>query len=116
MFCGVNNHHNSILFASAILANEVSDSFIWLFAELKKCMSKTPQTIITDQDPTMNVALATELLDTFHRHCIWHITYKICDKVGSVYRNKEQMERFHNILHCSDSVMEFQELSFLDTG
>lgn len=69
MLCRVNNHHRSILFASGILANETSESFIWLFAEFKKCISKSLETIITNQDRTMNVALATELSDTFHKLC-----------------------------------------------
>lgn len=48
IFCGVNNYLSSILFAFAIISNEVSESFIWLFEEFIKCMKNTPKAIITD--------------------------------------------------------------------
>lgn len=82
--CGVNNHLSSILFAAIIISNEVSDSFVWLFEEFKICMKVAPKTIITDQDDAMNVAIAKVFPNTFHRLCKWHITHKMCNKIGSV--------------------------------
>lgn len=108
MFSGVNNHLSSILSAAAIISNEISDSFVWLFEEFKNCMKKDPKAIITDQDDAMNVAIEWVFPNTFHRLCKWHITYKMCNKIRSVYRNKKEIERFNTILNMSDTIENFK--------
>lgn len=60
---------------------------------------------ITYQDLAMNVALQIKLSTIFHRLCKWHITHKMRDKVGSVYRNKKKMDRFHKVLNSSESII-----------
>ncbi|KMZ76176.1 hypothetical protein ZOSMA_105G00030 [Zostera marina] len=109
IFCGVNNHMRTVLFANGFLSNESTESFIWLFSEFKKCMGNYPKTIITDQDAAMKTAISSEFPTTFHRLCKWHITHKMCDKVGTVYRNKDEMERFNKILNTSENINEFEK-------
>ncbi|XP_076900220.1 protein FAR1-RELATED SEQUENCE 3-like [Bidens hawaiensis] len=59
-FFGVNHHHQSILFASALLENEKQDTFEWLFQTFLKCMfDKHPLAIITDQDKAIGNAIKT---------------------------------------------------------
>lgn len=65
MFCGVNHHLNSILFGVRFLSNEVKDSFIWLFQQFLDCMGNAPDTIITDQDQTMEATLPFVFSNTF---------------------------------------------------
>ncbi|WVZ95063.1 hypothetical protein U9M48_040868 [Paspalum notatum var. saurae] len=61
-------------FGCGFLRNEKTTAFVWLFTEFKKAMGgRTPVNIITDQDLTMEVAIAEVLPETMHRNCRWHI-------------------------------------------
>lgn len=55
-FSGVNNHGQTTLFGCALLLDESTDSFVWLFKTFLNAMNgKHPQTIFTDQaTPIMN--------------------------------------------------------------
>ncbi|GMI66525.1 FAR1-related sequence 11 [Hibiscus trionum] len=72
----MNNHEKTILFGCAILRNETTSTFKWLMKTFVSIMKKSPKTIITDQDPWMTQAIATEMSTTKHSFCIWHITSK----------------------------------------
>ncbi|XP_057532184.1 protein FAR1-RELATED SEQUENCE 11-like [Amaranthus tricolor] len=76
IFVGVDNHGKTILFGCALLRNEKTSTFRWLMKTFVTIMKNTPKTIITDQDPWMSEAIATELPSTKHSYCIWHITSK----------------------------------------
>ncbi|KAK9054089.1 hypothetical protein SSX86_025166 [Deinandra increscens subsp. villosa] len=49
-------------------------------------MKKSPETILTDQDPWMKQAVATEFPYTKHAFCIWHITTKFSSWFTSLLR------------------------------
>ena len=50
-FVGVNNHWNNVMFGCAFIANESTESFVWLLTEFVESMGgKKPATIFTDQD------------------------------------------------------------------
>ena len=58
-FVGVNHHRQSTLFGCALLADETTDTFTWLFETQLECMwGKKPQGIIIDQDLAMRNAIA----------------------------------------------------------
>ncbi|KAL8170442.1 LOW QUALITY PROTEIN: hypothetical protein V2J09_022246 [Rumex salicifolius] len=74
LFVGVNHHKQSTIFGAALLYDETTNSFIWLFDTFSRAMGgKLPQTILTDQDAAMAKALVFQWLGTYHRLCIWHI-------------------------------------------
>ena len=57
-FVGVNNHWNNCMFACAFIANERTESFVWLFEEFLRCMGgKKPITISTGQDFAISKAI-----------------------------------------------------------
>lgn len=61
MFVGVNNHKQTLIFGDALLYDEIAETFMWLFDTFANTMSgKTPKSILTDQDPTMAKALASQ--------------------------------------------------------
>ncbi|CAN1126516.1 Protein FAR1-RELATED SEQUENCE 5 [Linum perenne] len=50
IFVGKNQHHHLVIFGAALLYDETSATFEWLFSTFKKCMNgNEPTTIFTDQ-------------------------------------------------------------------
>ena len=71
LFTGVDHHRQSILFGSALLKNEVEDTFVWLFETWLEAMGgKAPISIITNQDLAMRPAVAKVFPQTRHRLCL----------------------------------------------
>ncbi|XP_042380198.1 protein FAR1-RELATED SEQUENCE 5-like [Zingiber officinale] len=86
LFVGVNHHKQSILFGVALLYDETSLTFEWLFNTLTKTMDeKKPTTILTDQDATMVKTLASRWPETHHRLCIWHIYQNTAIHLSGVF-------------------------------
>ncbi|KAK8925721.1 Protein FAR1-RELATED SEQUENCE 5 [Platanthera zijinensis] len=56
-FTGLNHHRLSITFGAALLANEKTESFSWLFEKFLECMGGNEPVLVTDQDPAMRSAL-----------------------------------------------------------
>jgi len=82
-FTGVNHHKNSVLFGAAMLSNEKTESYIWLFHTFLKAMGGiAPKLIITDEAASIKLAIQDVFTTTIHRLCMWHILMKIVDKVG----------------------------------
>ncbi|KAL4343703.1 hypothetical protein AHAS_Ahas11G0104900 [Arachis hypogaea] len=80
-FIGVNHHGMSTLLGCALLRNEDTHTFQWLFRTWLKCMGNVPICVITDQSLQMRSALEITLPNTRHRWCIWHILKKISNKL-----------------------------------
>ncbi|KAJ8435292.1 hypothetical protein Cgig2_026384 [Carnegiea gigantea] len=51
-------------------------------------LKQSTKTIVTDQDPWVTEAIATELQFTKHAFCIWHITPKFSGWFTSILRNR----------------------------
>jgi len=51
---GINNAGSNILLAFALISNEKSDSYDWIFLNLKNCWKKSPLNIVCDQCPSIN--------------------------------------------------------------
>ncbi|XP_071741456.1 protein FAR1-RELATED SEQUENCE 11-like [Rutidosis leptorrhynchoides] len=66
LFVGVNNYGKTVLFGSALLRNETTNTFRWLMKTFVTTMKKPSKTIITDQDRWMSGAIAIEM-DEFGR-------------------------------------------------
>jgi hypothetical protein len=49
IFSGVNHHNQSIIFASAIVSDEIEETYVWLLQNLVEAMEgKLPVSVITD--------------------------------------------------------------------
>jgi hypothetical protein len=65
---GVNNHMQSILLGCALLLDETTKSFVWVFRTLKEAMGGLePKNIMTDQDKAMKVVVVLVFPDVVHR-------------------------------------------------
>ncbi|KAE8667763.1 hypothetical protein F3Y22_tig00112382pilonHSYRG00074 [Hibiscus syriacus] len=70
---GVNHHHNTIVFATAIIADETSQSFEWVLQNfLEAMMNKSPISVVTDGDRAMQRAIKSVIPYAKHRLCSWH--------------------------------------------
>ena len=72
---GVNHHHQTIVFAVAILADETTDTFEWVLRSFLEAMcNKTPNSVVTDGDRAMQRAIRTVIPNARHKLCTWHIS------------------------------------------
>ncbi|XP_074297185.1 protein FAR-RED IMPAIRED RESPONSE 1-like [Silene latifolia] len=72
---------------------------------------KEPQFMITDQCPGIKKAFPSVFKTARHRSCMWHITQKITDKVGSALcRDTDFLARFNAVVWDPDmEPSEFKE-------
>jgi hypothetical protein len=109
-FTGINHHRQSVTFGAALLVDEKSDSFVWLFETFLKAMGgHKPILIITDQDPAMKIAVDKVFKGSSHRFCMWHILKKVSEKVSvSSNGNNDFNNRFKSCVWNSESPKEFE--------
>ncbi|XP_021726157.1 protein FAR1-RELATED SEQUENCE 5-like [Chenopodium quinoa] len=117
-FTGVDNHKRCVTFCAALLSKEDVESFMWIFQTFLKYMGREPFCIITDQDPTMGIAIQKVFTNTKHGLCMWHIMRKVPEKVGTQFCNETEFLKKlsaivwdreidpHAFVDCWNSVME----------
>lgn len=93
-FTGINHHNRCLTFASGLLADESAGAYKWLLDQFKEAFGKDPDVVITDQDPSMKIAIAECFPNTRHRLCMWHIMQKLTTKVFFI-----SMPMMHYIIH-----------------
>ncbi|GJR04055.1 FAR1 DNA binding domain, zinc finger, SWIM-type, MULE transposase domain containing protein [Tanacetum coccineum] len=78
------NHHKPLLInlLSGLLADETAGAYIWLLKQFKEAFGKDPKVVVTDQDPSMKIAIAECFPDTRHHLCMWHIMMKLGTKIS----------------------------------
>ncbi|KAG7963945.1 hypothetical protein I3843_09G143900 [Carya illinoinensis] len=110
LFTGVNHHHQSVMFGCALLINETSESYTWLFKTwLEAMLGRVPSTIITDDDKAIAKAITEVLPDTTHKLCVWHLLQKVREHLAHVYNRYPQFqEDFHHCIHETLTVEEFE--------
>ncbi|XP_074298728.1 protein FAR1-RELATED SEQUENCE 5-like [Silene latifolia] len=103
-FTGVNHHRKSVLFAGCLLLHEDGMSFQWTFQHFLTAMGqKEPQFMITDQCPSIKKAFPSVFKTARHRYCMWHITQKITDKVGSkICKDTNFLAHFNAVVWDND--------------
>ncbi|KAE8673499.1 hypothetical protein F3Y22_tig00111783pilonHSYRG00541 [Hibiscus syriacus] len=80
---GVNHHHNTIVFATAIIADETSQSFEWVLQNfLEAMMNKSPISVVTDGDRAMQRAIKSVIPYAKHRLCSWHLSRNAQANIG----------------------------------
>ncbi|XP_028122699.1 protein FAR1-RELATED SEQUENCE 5-like [Camellia sinensis] len=86
IFVGFNNHRETIVFGAALMYDETTDSFIWLFKAFLEAMSnKHPKTIFTDQDAAMAKAISYVMPNTYHRLCTWHMMQNAVKHMSGIF-------------------------------
>ncbi|KAL4328563.1 protein FAR1-RELATED SEQUENCE 5-like [Arachis ipaensis] len=68
VFSGVNHHNQTCVFGTAMVSCESQESYIWVLRQFLECMQgKAPQSVITDGDPAMRIAIQSVFPDAHHR-------------------------------------------------
>ncbi|KAE8729883.1 hypothetical protein F3Y22_tig00003096pilonHSYRG00073 [Hibiscus syriacus] len=72
---GVNHHHNIIVFATSIIADETSQSFEWVLKNvLEAMMNKSPISVVTDGDKAIQRAIKSVIPYAKHKLCSWNLS------------------------------------------
>ena len=76
-FVGITGHAKTCIFACALISDESTDTFKWLFTTFLEAMEeKISKSIITDQDGAMRSAIEQVFPNASHRNCLFHIKIK----------------------------------------
>ncbi|XP_047948774.1 protein FAR1-RELATED SEQUENCE 5-like [Salvia hispanica] len=92
-FTGKDNHGKPVTFGAALLSNETTESYSWLFKHFVESMGQAPKMIVTDQDRGMRAAIRDVLVDTKHRWCMWHIMLKLTNKIPRRSLENEELKK-----------------------
>ncbi|KAL3691226.1 hypothetical protein R1sor_004877 [Riccia sorocarpa] len=92
VFTGFSNHGQTLLLGAALLRNETTPTFQWLFEEWHKTVRINPVSILTNQDRSITEAICSKLPTTKHCFCTWHIMSKFPGWFPAVL--KEEFESF----------------------
>ncbi|XP_058733567.1 protein FAR1-RELATED SEQUENCE 5-like [Vicia villosa] len=93
-FVGFKHHRESVLFAAALLYDETTESFGWLFRTfLKVVCGKKPKTIFTDQDPATGKAISEVFLESYHRLCVWHLLQNALKNVNHAFKRSNSFAK-----------------------
>ncbi|XP_016178470.1 protein FAR1-RELATED SEQUENCE 5-like [Arachis ipaensis] len=84
IFSGVNHHNQTIVFAAALIADETTDTYIWLLRQLMFAMrGKAPTSIITDGAMAIRNAVRDVFSEVRHSLCAWHLIRNATSNVGN---------------------------------
>lgn len=109
-FTRLNHHRRCVSFGAAFLANEKSDSFIWLFEKFLEAIGgHKSYLIITYQDPVVKLAIEKTFNSSSLRFCMWHIMKKASEKVGvTINTNDEFNSNLKSWVWSSETPHEFK--------
>ena len=111
VFIGFNHHREMVIFGAALLYNETTESFKWLFESfLKAHGGRKPKSIFTNQDFAIAKALAEVMSETWHGLCTWHIMQNGIKKLGNLMKDGSLFLRdFKDCMYKYDNESEFKE-------
>ena len=113
---GINGHARTVVFGWALLKDQTTDTFEWLFKSFDEVMEgKKPVLILTDQDQAIESAISLIFVDAFHRFCIWHILKNLRENMSAYMADKEGMEEtivslIMESLHTTEFEIGWQEM------
>ncbi|KAE8721424.1 hypothetical protein F3Y22_tig00016004pilonHSYRG00031 [Hibiscus syriacus] len=80
---GVNRHHNTIVFSTAIIADVTSQSFEWVLQNfLEAMMNKSHFSVVTDGDRAIQRAIKSVIPYSKHKLCSWHLSHNAQANIG----------------------------------
>jgi hypothetical protein len=77
LFILVDNDGKLRLGVQAFLNDETQESYEWILQQTLIATGIEPQVIMTDMDPAMDAACQIVYKNTYHVHCIWHLSQNL---------------------------------------
>ncbi|XP_056691927.1 protein FAR-RED IMPAIRED RESPONSE 1-like [Spinacia oleracea] len=112
-FVGVNNHWSNVMFGCAFIADEKTDTFVWLLEVFLESMGeKAPVTIFTDQDQAMANAIEQVFPHTRHRLCLWHLQKNAVSRFGDLKADTTFKDTFKKCLYGCSNEEQFETTWF----
>jgi len=97
------SHGTTLILCQAVLVDEKSETFQWLFRSLLDAVEVAPETIFTDGDPAMAAAIADTLPTTHQRLCQWHLHKNLLKNLSWLGpRLKDFMKRWTKLMNEDD--------------
>ncbi|XP_057451921.1 protein FAR1-RELATED SEQUENCE 5-like [Lotus japonicus] len=89
VFSGFNHHRSAVIFGAALLYDETTESYKWLFESfLEAHKQKMPKTVFTDQDQAMAKALSIVMPEAYHGLCTWHLMQNGVKHLGNLMKGE----------------------------
>ncbi|CAN1214990.1 Protein FAR1-RELATED SEQUENCE 5, partial [Linum perenne] len=109
VFSAFNHHRMLIVLGAALLFEETTESFEWLFKTLLECMrGKRPRSIFTDQRPAITAGIRSIFPGTFHGLCTFHIHENASRNMGIQLATKVYENGFTKAMFGVHTVQQFQ--------
>ncbi|KAJ3683519.1 hypothetical protein LUZ60_013746 [Juncus effusus] len=90
-FLGINYHKQVVMFGTALLLDETTETFVWLFNTfLEGICAKKPKTIFTDNWAPIERAVGLIFPETNHRLCLWHIIQNASVNIPNLYSSEPE--------------------------
>ncbi|KAJ6801885.1 protein FAR1-RELATED SEQUENCE 5-like isoform X1 [Iris pallida] len=110
LFIGINHHKQAVVFGAALLLDETTESFVWLFRTFMSAMSgKPPRTIFTDKCDAIMMAVSMTYPETFNRVCLWQILQSVAKHISHLYTSESNFQKdFKNCIYegsCEDDFL-----------
>ncbi|XP_039687053.1 protein FAR1-RELATED SEQUENCE 5-like [Medicago truncatula] len=113
-FSGFNHYRGSVIFGAALMYDETSESFRWLFDTfLQAHNNKKPKMIFTDQDQAMARAVADVMPETHHGLCTWHLLQNGVKHLGNMMKGGSSLlSDIKKCMYDIDIEADFEKLWF----
>ncbi|CAB5387291.1 unnamed protein product [Rhizophagus irregularis] len=106
--CFEDNHNRSHLAATAIVSDEIKETFSWLFSSISKATNRLiPKLLYTDADPAMVAAASSTWTTIKHHFCLFHIRKNLEKHFLGKYGEEKWKEFFTVFCHARNSRVEF---------
>ncbi|CAG8737728.1 5533_t:CDS:2 [Rhizophagus irregularis] len=104
----IDNHNRSRLAATAIVSDEIKETFSWLFSSISKATNRLiPKLLYTDADPAMVAAASSTWTTIKHHFCLFHIRKNLEKHFLGKYGEEKWKEFFTVFCHARNSRVEF---------
>jgi hypothetical protein len=107
---GINNHTHTIVLGCALLPDETTETFKWVFERWMLAMNQMhPDHIMTDQDQAMATAIDKVFPNSVHRCCFYHVLHLARKKLGpNLGEGHPFADAFYSCIYGTDTIEEFE--------
>ena len=84
LFITSNNNLKTRIVTQVIVDDEIQLLYEWVFWCVKKVIGVSPKVFVMDGDSAVNSTVMIEFPNTYHIHCIWHISQNLSKQIKGI--------------------------------